>query len=254
MHLAQLRFLERVTRRCKARRRIGHRRIEPRRIEIIAEVIVGGDIAPRLRRCVVAQPMRERIEQAKQAFGASDLAERHGIGGKQLEHGNGVGTRPFAQRPRFVPADRAGGCEPHERQPARQPDDRLGPLAVEPESMRVATRKDGLDPTLDQAAVDLVEDLGKSRGNDARKNPSAGDETAVSANQMLAARAHAARVMNSSAACRAPCGSTAWAKRRHDAFPGETRAASLAVARIADRDSDDAAAAADVRLRQDRPF
>src|SRR5207244_11939551 len=82
----------------------------------------------------------------------------------------------------------------------------------------------------------------------------AGDKTAVSANQMLAARAHAARVMNSSAACRAPCGLTAWAKRRHDAFPGEARAASLAVARIADRDSDDAAAAADVRLRQDRPF
>ena len=43
------------------RRRIGHRLVEPGRIEPIAEVVMRGDGGPRLARRIVAQPVGERV-------------------------------------------------------------------------------------------------------------------------------------------------------------------------------------------------
>src|SRR5206468_443297 len=61
-HLAQLRLLEAVIRRRKSGAAIGHRRIEPRRIEVVAEVVVGGDVLPRLARGVVPKTMGNRVQ------------------------------------------------------------------------------------------------------------------------------------------------------------------------------------------------
>jgi hypothetical protein len=56
-HLSRLRLLERLGRADRLgedRARIGHARIEPRGVKIVAEVVVVGDVAPRADRSIGA--------------------------------------------------------------------------------------------------------------------------------------------------------------------------------------------------------
>ena len=122
-NLAALRGLQWLARECEPGRRIGHRRVEPRGVEIIAEVVMGGDIGLGLAGCIVAQAMGERIDPAKQPLGAARLAKRDAVQREQFENRDRVGARPFAQRPRLVPADGSRRRQPHQRHPALELDD-----------------------------------------------------------------------------------------------------------------------------------
>src|SRR5947209_6038911 len=85
-----------------------------------------------------------------------------------------------------------------------------GCVVPQPMGMRVQPAERALgaaDPAAGEAPVNLVEHLGESRGGDPRDKAAAGRETAVRAHQMLAARAHGARVMYSFTACRGERGS-----------------------------------------------
>ena len=188
---------------CEARRRIGHRRVEPGRIEVVAEVVVRLDVLPRLAAAVVAKPMRDGVDPAERPLGPADVAERDRVGREKLEHGDRIGARPFAERPGLVPADRTRRREPHQCKPARQPHDRLWSLAHESRAGACLRRAVSLRCRRRQSAVDLVEHLGEGGRAETRNQPAAGRETTVCANQMLAARAHGARVMNSAPVCRA---------------------------------------------------
>jgi hypothetical protein len=61
---------------------------------------------------------------------------------------------------------------------------------MEAEPPYFASRQGDLDAPAGKAAVNLVEHLRKGRRSNSRKQTTAGRETAVRANQMLAARAH----------------------------------------------------------------
>ena len=82
--LAQLRVLEALALPANRAPSLGHRLVEPGRIEIVAEVVVGGDVLARLARRIVAQPMGERVDPAERALGAADIAERHRIGARTI--------------------------------------------------------------------------------------------------------------------------------------------------------------------------
>ncbi len=98
------------------RRRIGHRRVEPGGIEIIPEVVMGGDIVRAPCGCVVAEPVGERIEPAERAFGPCRLRQARSRWRENSSNNRDrVGARPFAQVPRLVPADRSRGRQPNER-------------------------------------------------------------------------------------------------------------------------------------------
>ena len=137
------------------------------------------------------------------AYIGFNLAERHGIGGKQFEHRDRIRARPFAQGPRLIPADRARRREADQRKPARQPHHGFRSFCMETQSPLLAARQGRVDSAALQTPVDLVEHVRKGGRREPRDKASAGRETAVRANQMLAARAHDARVMDSPPDCRA---------------------------------------------------
>ncbi len=78
--LVALGLLERVRRCFESRATVGHRLVEPGRVEIVAEVVMGRDVGAGLARRVVAQAMGERVDPPERALGAADVAQRHGVG------------------------------------------------------------------------------------------------------------------------------------------------------------------------------
>ena len=91
MDLAQLRVLEALVGGREPRRAVGHRLVEPGRIEIVAEVVVGGDVglAPAAAHCRAADG-RARSASAR-ALGAAELAEATALTLNSSNKGTGSG-------------------------------------------------------------------------------------------------------------------------------------------------------------------
>ena len=97
-----------ILRRCAAsrssprrepRRRIGHARVQPLGVEVVAEIIMRGDILSRLAQTIVAQPVRQRIDPAPDPLGPADLAQRSPLSMNSSNSGTGSGElhSPAAQ-------------------------------------------------------------------------------------------------------------------------------------------------------------
>ena len=199
----ELRLFETLLVAPESRRAVSHRRIEPSRVEIVSEIVVCLDVLACLAGGIVAQPMRERVDQPEQSLRTPKVAERGCVRGEQLKNLHRIGARPFAQRPGLVPADRARSREAHQRHPARKLDNCPRAALMEAEGARRAIGKRRIDSADAQPLVNLGKHFRESRGGELGKSSSAGGEAPVRAHQMFAARAHDGRVMNLDADCRA---------------------------------------------------
>src|SRR5438477_12588105 len=140
---------------------------------------MGGDVFPRLARGIVAQAMSEPDHPAERTLCAADIAEGDGVGGEELEHLYRIGARPFAKRPRLVPADRTRGREADQREPARQAHVRFRTVRVEAEAALRPVGQSGLDPAAHESPIDLVEDFGEGWRGKPRNQAAARRKTAV---------------------------------------------------------------------------
>src|SRR3546814_4977452 len=76
-------------------------------VEIIAQIIMGKDVALRSAAAVAVEGVDRSVHPAPRAPRASDAAERPAVAHEQVEQRHRVGRRPFALLPRAIPADRA---------------------------------------------------------------------------------------------------------------------------------------------------
>ena len=192
--LALLRRLERARRAREARRRIGHRLVEPGGVEVVAEVVMRGDVVARLARV-----------HCRAGGGAAALIQRAGplaravsprltaLAHEQFEQGHRVGRGPFALRPRLVPADRARGRQPDQRHPAVDVDhrDRARARGSRP-AAAMPSGKRRLDPAGQQPPVELVDEAREQAARDEPAEQAAPVAKRRSAStRWCAARAHA---------------------------------------------------------------
>ena len=103
--LRSLRSVQTLPRKIESRRRIGHARVKPGGIKVIAEVIMRRDILARLGRGIVAQLMRQPVDPPPRSLGPRHIAKRDRIGHEQCEQRHRIRARPLALLPRLVPAD-----------------------------------------------------------------------------------------------------------------------------------------------------
>ena len=116
-----------------------------------------GDIVARLSEPVVAQAVAERVEQPHRPLRARDIAEADRIGRKQFKQRHRVGGRPFARRPRLIPADRTRTGQMDQRHPAVEPDhrDRAGGMKADAALGPVGQRR--LEPAALKPLIELIE-------------------------------------------------------------------------------------------------
>jgi hypothetical protein len=185
--LALLRLLQRIAGR-EQRARIGHARIEPGTVKVVAEIVMVRDVEPRALAIVAAEQVGEPVDAAPDAFCARDLAETDAVAHEQVEQRHRVRARPFPQRPGLVPADRAGADQPDDRAPAVQVYHRHRPRPAPAQDPVRAIGQGRVDAAFHQPRVDPVEDGVEPAARQAREQAAAGRETAIGRNQVTAAR------------------------------------------------------------------
>ena len=151
---------------------------------------MGGDVAAGAAGGIVAQLVGEPVDEAEAALGARGIAQALGVAHEQVEQGHRVGRGPFAPRPGLVPADAARGGEADQREPAVQGDDRLGPGVAETDAARGPVGEDAVDPALEDALVEPVEQAGKGGRDEASRKAGPGGEAAVCGQEVGAAGGH----------------------------------------------------------------
>ena len=161
----QLAMLPRLQRIAVSEQRagIGQRRVEPFAVEIVAQVVMRRDVAPRVSPVVVAQRMHHPRRHARATLGARHIAQRRAVAHEQVEDRHQIGAGPVAVRPRLVPADRAAGDQPAQRAPAhhRHLRDRSGSGATQQPARTI--RQHRLDRALRQPGINPVEYLVEKR-------------------------------------------------------------------------------------------
>ena len=161
--LSPLGVLEAVAGRGEARRAVGHRLVEPGRIEIVAEVVVRGDVLPRLARRIVAQPVGERIDPAEQRPWRGRrrrAARRWPRTARRSRPGRGSTIRPASTPCTSRPSPRSpAGPAPSS---CAMSHDRVRARRAEAEPALGAVGKSDVEPAAVEPAVDLVEHPAKA--------------------------------------------------------------------------------------------
>ncbi len=80
----------------KTRRRIGHRLVQPQRVEVVAEVVMGLDILARLGFRIRAAQMIEPVEEARDRSAACNVRHLVKIGGKDGQDCSEIRRGPVA--------------------------------------------------------------------------------------------------------------------------------------------------------------
>ncbi len=93
---ARLRAREVVVALGEQRGRIGHRPVEPRLVEAVAEVVVGVDVAPRARLRVAVQPVAELLPEPHQRAVLEHLRDQLVVDAEQFEKARQVRRLPLA--------------------------------------------------------------------------------------------------------------------------------------------------------------
>ena len=94
------------------RGRIGHARIEPRRIEGVADVVMRIDVAARLPPRIAVEPVPDDLEGAHQRVADQHRLHPVLIDAEQIEELRQVGRVPFAAQIGFGDADVAAAQQP----------------------------------------------------------------------------------------------------------------------------------------------
>jgi hypothetical protein len=118
VELGDRRFLERHVAPLEDRARVHHRVVEHQLEEVVAEVVVGGDVIPRAQRRVAGeQPLGALVGPAHRRDAAAELVDPVQVASGDLDHGGDVGRIP--------PAVAVGLREPLAAAPQRRPDPRV---------------------------------------------------------------------------------------------------------------------------------
>ena len=112
VELGALRLGERQLRRLEDRARVRHRLVEHQLEQLVAEVVVVGDVAPRAQQAVAAVQPRPGLEHPPQR--AVALRRRLGVAQQQLEQPDEIVAVPLARRVRLAEPELAAGREPAE--------------------------------------------------------------------------------------------------------------------------------------------
>src|SRR3546814_20257551 len=99
-------------------------------VEIIAQIIMGKDVALRSAAAVAVEGVDRSVHPAPRAPRASDAAERPAVAHEQVEQPHRVGRRPFALLPRATPADRDRQFQPHPPSPGMKKTECTPPLSA----------------------------------------------------------------------------------------------------------------------------
>src|SRR3569623_676071 len=154
--LGALRLLEWLVRRGEARTRIGHAGVEPQRVELVDQIVLLVDVAPRAGAVVAVRAMPGPTKPPPHALRTARVGQCVAFEREQFEQRDRVWTFPFARRPRFVPSGRSAGGEPPQCAPAMQDDARLGPRSTSAKPRGHIARKRNSaraapDPAIDAA-------------------------------------------------------------------------------------------------------
>ena len=140
--LARLRRLERLVGRDRLgedRARIGHARVEPGGVEIVAEIVMVGDVAPRAARVVGAQRVGEPVDQPPRPLGPR--RRRRGSSALRMNRSNSGTGSGLVHSPRAQALYQPTEPEVASRTSARQllqVDDRDRPVAAAAEDAEAA--------------------------------------------------------------------------------------------------------------------
>ena len=163
-----------------------------------------GDIVACLRQSIVTQPVRQRVQDPHRPLGPRGVPQADRIGHEQFEQRHRVGRRPFARRPRLVPADAARGREADQRHPAVEPHHRDRPWRAEPDPPFVPIGKRRLEPAERKPRIEIVEHAREQRRGQPPEPPDPGDETTVRPNEMLTATGHGTAYPSAETSWQAP--------------------------------------------------
>ena len=144
-----------------------HILVEPEAVEIIAQVVVEGDIVARSATTVATCPMRQAPGPAGGAAWPGSLAQRHRIRHEQREERHRVGTGPFARRPGAIPTGRTTRRQSQQRAPVQQVHRAFRPRRASAQQPARAIRQGGVDRPLLQSLVDAIEQAVKLRADHA---------------------------------------------------------------------------------------
>ena len=151
------------------RTRIGHPRIEPELVEIVAEVGMCRDVAPRSAAVVAPHPVPDPRRQPRETTRPRRAPEREAIAHEQIEQRHRIGARPVARGPALIPADRSRRCQPDQRTPAMKGHDRQRPRRPAAQHPARPVGKPRIDPATLQPRIDPIEQPVKDRRKQARR-------------------------------------------------------------------------------------
>ena len=157
VELAPLRRLQRIVHAGEQRARVAHRRIEPGGVEVVAEIVVRVDVAPRARSRVAVNRVQRARRPAPRSARPCRAAQRLRVGDEQREQRHRVGAVPLAGLPRLVPTDRAASCQPHQRARADELDRGGEARCAAAEQADGAVGQYRLDAAAGEPRIDAVE-------------------------------------------------------------------------------------------------
>ena len=106
------------------RRRVGHRLVQEQPVELVRQVVVGGDIASRAGAGVGAEEVPEPLDGPSRHAEKTVVGELPLVGEEDAEQADQVGARPLAGGVGFAQADVGASQEPSETGPVVHREDR----------------------------------------------------------------------------------------------------------------------------------
>ncbi len=110
LELGGLRFLERLGRIAVERARVDQLGVEPQPVEVVAEVVVEGDVLAAAAAGVGAQDVERAAQPARRTRGLERVAPARFVADAELEQRGEIGRRPVAVAIRLGQADVAAGA------------------------------------------------------------------------------------------------------------------------------------------------
>ncbi len=162
--------------------------VQPETVEIIAQIIMKGDVAPGLPRTVAPQDMHGLADPAVQSARARRLPQSPGVGHEQSEQRHRIGAAPFAQRPGAIPADRSAQRQTHQRAPVAQMHDAGRAVGASAQQTDGAVWQMRFERSGYKACIDTIDNSLKTPRNQPCDQAAVGQDSAARLHQMAAAQ------------------------------------------------------------------
>ena len=188
--LLPLRHIERLLRipGIEERGRIGHRLAQPRRVEIVSQIVMRGNVLRRARPGIALPVMRSPQRAFPSTLRPRCISQRFGVLHEDREQRHRIGAAPLARLPRLIPADRAARGHSHQRAPVMDRDFgfEAGPAPTDQPGAPIG--KAPQDGALFEACVHPVDQFVKPGGQQARQEAGLLFEALARCQQIASAR------------------------------------------------------------------